>query len=74
LTHEQLAEKYGRSLQAINQFSARNADEIRSAKQPLVASADDEYAGIAIAKKLNRIAPQSADEALPPKKTLCTSN
>jgi hypothetical protein len=63
LTHEQLAEKYGRSLQAINQFSARNADEIRSAKQALVANADDEYVGIAIAKKLNRIADADQDLA-----------
>ena len=34
-THERLAERYGRSLQAVRQFSARNADEINAAKQEM---------------------------------------
>jgi hypothetical protein len=62
-THEQLGEKYGRSTQAVHQFSARNADEIRLAKQALVADPSDEYAGVAIAKKLNRIADADKDLA-----------
>lgn len=32
-TYEVLAERYGRSHQAVKQFAARNADEIRLAKR-----------------------------------------
>jgi len=63
LTHEQLGEKYGRSTQAVHMFSARNADEVRLAKQALVADPSDEYAGVAIARKLNRSADQVADSS-----------
>ncbi len=34
-THGQLAEKYGRSLDAIKQFASRNAGEINEAKQEM---------------------------------------
>ena len=51
LTREQLAEKYGRSLPAIHQFATRNSDEIRLAKQALVASSSDEFVGLALARK-----------------------
>jgi lysozyme family protein len=37
LTHQQLAEKYGRGLQANNQFSSRNKEEIARAKQDMSA-------------------------------------
>jgi hypothetical protein len=62
-THEVLAVEFGRSTQAVKQFAARNADEVRSAKQALVADPNDEYAGVAIAKKLNRIADANQDLA-----------
>jgi hypothetical protein len=58
-----LGVEFGRSTQAIHQFSARNADVIRLAKQALVADPSDEYAGVAIAKKLNRIADANQDLA-----------
>lgn len=63
-TYELLASKYGRSHQAVKQFAARNADEIRRAKQALVADPKDEYAGVAIAKKWYRVA--DADQDLAP--------
>jgi hypothetical protein len=62
-THDQLAEKYGRSLDAIRHFSSRNKDEIRRAKQALVADPNDEYAGVAIAYKWDRIADADRDLA-----------
>jgi len=34
-TYEQLAERYGRSHQAVKQFAARNVDEINEAKQEM---------------------------------------
>jgi GNAT superfamily N-acetyltransferase len=40
-----------------------SAEEIRLAKQALVANADDEYAGIAIARELDRIADADQDLA-----------
>jgi hypothetical protein len=51
LTHVELAEKYGRSTQAINSFSSRNKDEIRRAKQDQAS----EWAGNFSAKKKNRV-------------------
>lgn len=51
-THEQLAEKYGRVTQAISNFSARNKDEIRRAKQ----AQSDEYQSLGYAEKNERIA------------------
>jgi hypothetical protein len=51
------------SLDAITQFASRNKEEIRLAKQALVADPNDEYAGVAIAKKLNRIADANQDLA-----------
>jgi hypothetical protein len=62
-THAQLAEKYGRSTQAVHQFAQRNRDEIRRAKQALVADPKDEYAGVAIAKKWYRVADADQDLA-----------
>jgi hypothetical protein len=62
-THDQLAEKYGRSVDAIHQFSSYNRDEIRRAKQALVADPGDEYAGVAIAKKWYRVADADQDLA-----------
>jgi hypothetical protein len=52
LTHEQLAEKYDRHPQAISQFSVRNKDEIRRAKQVQ----SDEYQGLGYAEKWERLA------------------
>lgn len=47
-----LAEKYGVSEAAISQFKARKAEEIAE----IAAAADDEYAGMWIAKKVARLA------------------
>ena len=52
LSHDQLAEKYERSRFAIDQFSSRNRDEIRLAKQDM--SAEDQ--GLLYAKKQHRLA------------------
>jgi hypothetical protein len=52
LTHEQLAEKYERHPQAITNFSSRNKDEIRRAKQVQA----DEYQGLSYAGKWERVA------------------
>jgi hypothetical protein len=60
-THDQLAEKYGRGIDTIAHFSSRNKDEIRRAKQALVADPSDEYAGIAIAHKWDRVADADRD-------------
>jgi hypothetical protein len=60
-TLDQLAVKFERSLDAIKQFSSRNKDEIRRAKQALVADPNDEYAGIAIAHKWDRISDAEQD-------------
>jgi hypothetical protein len=62
-THDQLAEKYGRTVQAIHQFSSRNKDEIRRAKQALVADPTDEYAHVGIAHKWYRISDAEQDLA-----------
>lgn len=51
-TQDELAEKYGVSQQAVSQFKARNAEEIAA----VAAAADDEFAGILIAQKQNRLA------------------
>jgi hypothetical protein len=45
-THEALGIAFGRSTQAIHQFSARNAEEIRLAKQALVTNADQDLADV----------------------------
>lgn len=60
-THEQLGVAFDRSAQTISNFASRNKDEIRLARQALVADPNDEYAGVAIAKKLNRIADADQD-------------
>jgi hypothetical protein len=52
LSQNELAEKYGVSQPAISQFKARNAEEIAA----VAAKADDEFAGILIAQKANRLA------------------
>jgi hypothetical protein len=61
--YQAIADDEGVSLDAIYQFASRNKDEIRLAKQALVADPNDEYAGVAIAKKLNRIADADQDLA-----------
>jgi hypothetical protein len=43
-THEELGIEFGRSTQAVKQFAARNADEVRSAKRALVADPNDDTA------------------------------
>jgi hypothetical protein len=63
LTYQQIADEEEVGLDAITQFASRNKEEIRLAKQALVADPDDEYAGVAIAKKLNRIADANQDLA-----------
>jgi hypothetical protein len=52
LAHEQLAEKYDRVAQAITNFSSRNKDEIRRARQVQ----SDEYQGLGYAEKWERLA------------------
>ena len=52
LTHEQLGERYGRAPQSIANFSSRNADEVRRAKQVQ----SDEYQGLGYAEKWERLA------------------
>jgi hypothetical protein len=61
LTHNQLAEKYERSPDAIKQFASRNKDEVRRTKQALIADASDEWLGVAIARKMDRIADADQD-------------
>jgi hypothetical protein len=56
-----LAVKYERSIDAIHQFASRNKDEIRLAKQALIATPSDEYMAIAIARKMERIADADQD-------------
>ena len=52
LTHEQLGERYGRAPQSIANFSSRNADEVRRARQVQ----SDEYQGLGYAEKWERLA------------------
>ena len=52
LTHEALAEKYGRAQQSIANFATRSADAIRHAKQVQ----SDEYQGLGYAEKWERLA------------------
>lgn len=47
-----LAEKYGVTQSSISEFKQRRAEEIAE----IAANADDEYAGMWIAKKINRLA------------------
>jgi hypothetical protein len=61
--YQAIADEEEVSLDAIYQFASRNKEEIRLAKQALVADPNDEYAGVAIAKKLNRIADTNQDLA-----------
>jgi hypothetical protein len=58
LTHEQLGERYGRSAQAISQFSARNKDEILAAKRDMTPEVSSRLWG---ANKEQRIADYVAD-------------
>jgi len=52
LTHEQLGERYVRAPQSIANFSSRNADEVRRARQVQ----SDEYQGLGYAAKWERLA------------------
>jgi hypothetical protein len=52
LTQEALAEKYGVTQGAISQFKTRRAEEIAA----IAADADDQYAGMWIAQKADRLA------------------
>lgn len=53
----QLSEEYGVSQSAISQFKARHKDRIEAIRNKL----DDEFAGLWIAEKANRIAEYQAD-------------
>lgn len=57
VTRASLARKYGVSRSAITQFAKRNKGRIDEIK----ASLDDEYAGLWIARKRNRVAALQAD-------------
>ena len=50
-THIQLAEKYDRSVSAISNFSSRNRDKIQAIRE----NPDDEFAGLWIAQKAQRL-------------------
>jgi hypothetical protein len=63
LTLDELAEKYERSFDAVQKLLARARDEVRLAKQALVANAGDEYAGNAMARKQDRLADAYQDLA-----------
>ena len=52
LSHNRLAEKYDRVPQAIQNFTSRNKDEIRRARE----AQSDEYQGLGYAAKWDRIA------------------
>jgi hypothetical protein len=52
--HAELAEKYGKSVPAINQFSQRNAPEIATRRQVLLAQVDAEAAHLWISDKVTR--------------------
>jgi transcriptional regulator with XRE-family HTH domain len=52
MSQSQLGEKYGVSQPAISQFAKRNAEEIEAVRS----KADDEFAGLLIAAKQNRLA------------------
>ena len=54
-THVDLAAEFGRTLQAIHQFSARNAAEIASRREVLLGDVDAETAHSWVAKKAARI-------------------
>lgn len=51
-SQEALAEKYGCSQQAVSQFAARHATDIQAVRD----DSENEFAGIAIAEKANRLA------------------
>jgi hypothetical protein len=55
-TGAELAVKYGRSHQAIKQFSARNAAEIAGRRQVLLGEVDAEAANLWVSDKTTRIA------------------
>lgn len=59
-----IAEKFGVSQPAVSQFAKRHAEEIAAVR----ADMDDEFAGIAIASKVNRVAllQEIAEKALEP--------
>jgi hypothetical protein len=63
LSLDELVEKYERSFDAVQKLLARARAEVRLAKQALVANADDEYAGNAMARKLDRLADAYQDLA-----------
>lgn len=60
----QIAERYNCTPQAVGQFRDRNAEEIAAVR----ANMDDEFAGLAIASKVNRVAllQEIAEKALQP--------
>lgn len=51
-THAQLAAEYGATREAVSRFKARHAQEI----EDIIARSDDEFAGILITQKANRLA------------------
>ena len=53
-THAELAAKYGRSHQAVKQFSARNAAEIAIRRQVLLGEVDAEGAHLWVSDKVTR--------------------
>lgn len=52
MSQSQMAEKYEVTQQSISEFKQRNADAIAAVR----ANAEDEFAGLLIAQKLNRVA------------------
>lgn len=52
MSQSQMAEKYEVTQQSISEFKQRNAEAIAAVR----ANAEDEFAGLLIAKKLNRVA------------------
>jgi hypothetical protein len=54
-THEALATKYGRSLQAVKEFSARNAAEIQEARNAINEDVAEGLRGVPVAIRANRI-------------------
>ena len=53
-THEALASRFGRSVQAIHQFSARNSAEIATRRQALLGEVDAEAAHLWISDRVTR--------------------
>jgi hypothetical protein len=56
-THADLAAEYGSSREAVSRFRKRHEQEIAD----IIAAADDEFRGVAIADKVNRLAVYEAE-------------